>query len=158
MRGSTKAFISVIIISSILLVTGLVLTGLYPKSEDRPEVLAKFRDLIGRENYAELTSECKILFIDDNEDDGAYYPKLNQIRIKVSSEKRMLIALCHEYGHFMAVKTNCAEDPKYISLFESGNPVWYGNFDMTDIAYENIDEFCASYIGMWYFNGYEQIK
>ena len=133
------------------------LMSLFPSSEDRPEVLCMFRDLIGRENYNEFTSEYKILFVDNNEDDGALYPKLKQVRIKCSSEKRMLIALCHEYGHYVALKTNCAESEKYISLFKTNEPIWYGNYDMTETAYTNIDEFCASYIGMWYYNGHKEI-
>ena len=64
----------------------------------------------------------------------------------------MLIALCHEYGHYVALRDDLANDEKYIRLFHGDKPIWYGNYDMTKTAYSDINEFCASYVGMGFYN------
>lgn len=152
MKKSTKICLIIFFCLFVLFAVGGTLIDLFPPSEERPETLEKFEALIGTENYNELTSEYTIKFIENAEDDGAIYPKLKQIRIKCATERRMLIALCHEYGHYVALRDDLANDEKYIRLFHGDEPIWYGNYDMTKTAYSDINEFCASYVGMGFYN------
>lgn len=152
MKKSTKICLIIFFCLFVLFAVGGTLIDLFPPSEESPETLKKFETLIGAENYNELTSEYTIKFIENAEDDGAIYPKLKQIRIKCATEGRMLIALCHEYGHYVALRDDLANDEKYIRLFHGDDPIWYGNYDMTKTAYSDINEFCASYVGMGFYN------
>ncbi len=114
MKKSTKICLIIFFCLFVLFAVGGTLIDLFPPSVERPETLKAFEALIGTENYNELTDEYTIKFIENAEDDGAIYPKLKQIRIKCATERRMLIALCHEYGHYVALKNDLANDEKYI--------------------------------------------
>lgn len=130
--------------------------NLFPPTTEKPKTLEHFRQLIGAEEYAGLTAEYKIKFIPHYREDGEIIPKRKEIRIKESTEKRMLIALCHEYGHYIALKNNLANDARYLQMFNGQEPIFYGNYDMTKYAYSDINEFCASYVGMWIFNNQKE--
>lgn len=130
--------------------------NLFPPTTEKPKTLEHFRQLIGAEEYAGLTAEYKIKFIPHYREDGEIIPKRKEIRIKESTEKRMLIALCHEYGHYIALKNNLANDAQYLQMFKEQEPIFYGNYDMTEYAYSDINEFCASYVGMWIFNNQKE--
>lgn len=130
--------------------------NLFPPTTEKPKTLEHFRQLIGAEEYVGLTAEYKIKFIPHYREDGEIIPKRKEIRIKESTEKRMLIALCHEYGHYIALKNNLANDARYLQMFNGQEPIFYGNYDMTKYAYSDINEFCASYVGMWIFNNQKE--
>lgn len=130
--------------------------NLFPPTTEKPKTLEHFRQLIGAEEYAGLTAEYKIKFIPHYREDGEIIPKRKEIRIKESTEKRMLIALCHEYGHYIALKNSLANDAQYLQMFKEQEPIFYGNYDMTEYAYSDINEFCASYVGMWIFNNQKE--
>lgn len=79
--------------------------------------------------------------------------------VRVSQTRQNLIGVHLENSNsisekqtYVALKNDLANDEKYIELFKSKEPIWYGNYDMTKTAYSDINEFCASYIGMWYYN------
>lgn len=129
---------------------------LFPPTVKQPKTLEQFKQLVGNDEYAELTAEYKIKFIPHYREDGEIIPKRKEIRIKESTEKRMLIALCHEYGHYIALKNNLANDARYLQMFNGQEPIFYGNYDMTEYAYSDINEFCASYVGMWIFNNQKE--
>ena len=156
MKKSTKICLILFFCLFGLFAVGGTLIDLFPPSEERPETLKKFETLIGSENYNELTSEYSILFLDNAPDDGAIYPKLKQIRIKCSSEKKMLIALCHEYGHYVTLRDNLTADEYYINLYKEHKPIYSGMNNLTSIAYQNMDEFCACVVGSNYYNNFEE--
>lgn len=147
--------ISFAIFFVLFLAAGTVLNLFLPTTE-QTKTLEQFEQLVGAEEYAELTAEYKIRFIPYYHEDGEIIPKRKEIRIKESTEKRMLIALCHEYGHYIALKNNLANDAQYLQMFEERQPIFYGNYDMTEYAYSDINEFCASYVGMWIFNNQKE--
>lgn len=139
----------------LFLVAGAAL-NLFPSTIEQTKTLEQFEQLVGAEEYAELTAEYKIKFISHYHEDGEIIPKRKEIRIKESTEKRMLVALCHEYGHYIALKNNLANDARYLQMFKEKEPIFYGNYEMTEYAYSDIDEFCASYVGMWIFNNQKE--
>ena len=147
--------ISFAIFFVLFLVAGAII-GLFSLTVETPKKLEQFEQLVGAEEYAELTAEYKIKFISHYHEDGEIIPKRKEIRINESTEKRMLIALCHEYGHYIALKNNLANDAQYLQMFKEQEPIFYGNYDMTEYAYSDINEFCASYVGMWIFNNQKE--
>lgn len=148
-------FITCVVVPFALLF-GHMYVKFFPPTTEHPKTLKRFQQLIGTEEYAELTADYKIKFIPHYREDGEIIPKCKEIRIKESTEKRMLIALCHEYGHYIALKNNLANDARYLQMFEEQEPIFYGNYDMTEYAYSDINEFCASYVGMWIFNNQKE--
>ena len=148
-----KVFLTIFAICLILFFAGGTLINLLPPTVERPQVLARFAELIGEDAYAELTDAYDIKFVPGNPEDGEIIPTLHEIRIRDSTDRRMLIALCHEWGHYVALRDDLAHDAGYLELFRGHEPIYYGNYDMTATAYSDINEFCASYIGMWAFNG-----
>lgn len=156
MKDIKKTFlVSFAIFFAIFLIGGAIIS-LFPRTVEHPKTLERFRRLIGKEEYAKLTADYKIKFIPYYREDGEIIPKRKEIRIKESTEKRMLIALCHEYGHYIALKNNLANDAQYLQMFKEQEPIFYGNYDMTEYAYSDINEFCASYVGMWIFNNQKE--
>lgn len=155
MRFRKTFLISFAIFFTLFFVAGAVI-NLFPQTTEHPKTLEHFQQLIGNDEYAELTAEYKIKFISHYHEDGEIIPKRKEIRIKESTEKRMLIALCHEYGHYIALKNNLANDAQYLQMFRERQPIFYGNYDMAEYAYSDINEFCASYVGMWIFNNQKE--
>lgn len=151
-----KAVFTTLVVVFFALLFGHMHINLFPPTVERPKTLEQFKQLVGNDEYAELTAEYKIKFIPHYYEDGEIIPKRKEIRIKESTEKRMLIALCHEYGHYIALKNNLANDAQYLQMFEERQPIFYGNYDMTEYAYSDINEFCASYVGMWIFNNQKE--
>ena len=153
MKKSTKICLIIFLVTFIVIGIGGTVINILPPNVSNPQTLSKFENIIGTDNYNQLTSEYKILFIDKNKNSGEIYTLWKQIRIDNSlTEKQQLIALCHEYGHYLTIKYNLTKDKLYQNLFETKEEIWYDNYNMTSTAYQNIDEFCASYIGMWYYN------
>ncbi len=144
-------FITCVVVLFALLF-GHMYVKFFPPTTEHPKTLERFQQLVGKEEYTELTTEYKIKFIPHYREDGEIIQKRKEIRIRESTEKRMLIALCHEYGHYIALKNNLANDAQYWQMFKEKEPIFYGNYDMTEYAYSDINEFCASYVGMWIFN------
>ena len=153
---SQKTFLISFAIFFILFFAASAIIGLFPPTVEQPKTLEQFKQLVGNDEYAELTAEYKIKFIPHYREDGKIIQKRKEIRIKESTEKRMLIALCHEYGHYIALKNNLANDVQYLQMFKERQPIFYGNYDMTEYAYSDINEFCASYVGMWIFNNQKE--
>lgn len=151
-----KAVFTTLVVVLFALLFGHMHINLFPPTIEKPKTLEQFKQLVGNDEYAELTAEYKIKFIPHYREDGEIIPKRKEIRIKESTEKRMLIALCHEYGHYIALKNNLANDAQYLQIFEERQPIFYGNYDMTEYAYSDINEFCASYVGMWIFNNQKE--
>lgn len=151
-----KTFLISFAIFFVLFIVAGAIISLFPRTTGKPKTLEQFKQLVGAEEYAELTAEYKIKFIPHYREDGEIIPKRKEIRIKESTEKRMLIALCHEYGHYIALKNNLANDAQYLQIFGERRPIFYGNYDMTEYAYSDINEFCASYVGMWIFNNQKE--
>lgn len=147
--------VSFAIFFAIFLIGGAIIS-LFPRTAEHPKTLEQFKQLVGNDEYTELTAEYKIKFIPHYHEDGEIIPKRKEIRIKESTEKRMLIALCHEYGHYIALKNDLANDARYLQMFAERRPIFYGNYDMTEYAYSDINEFCASYVGMWIFNNQKE--
>lgn len=158
MKDTKKTFFISFAIFFVLFLAAGAIISLFPPTVEKPKTLEHFRQLIGAEEYAGLTAEYKIKFISHYREDGEIIPKRKEIRIRESTEKRMLIALCHEYGHYIALKNNLANDAQYLQMFKEQQPIFYGNYDMTEYAYSDINEFCASYVGMWIFNGKGETK
>lgn len=144
------SLISFVLFLSLFLIGGAVI-NLFPPTVEKPETLERFREMIGDEEYAELTAEYDIKFVTNNANDGEIFTTLKEIRIRESTEKRMLIALCHEYGHYVTVRDGLVDDAEYIAMFRQRPQIMYGNYDMTEWAYQDMDEFCASYIGAKYY-------
>ena len=122
------------------------------------QVLDTFAEMIGEENYAEFTEEYNIIFMDeipfaDEDTYGDIFPFWGQVRIRNSTDEKMLISLCHEYGHYVTLRDNLTEDEYYISLYEQHEPIYSGRCNLSPIAYQNIDEFCACVVGANYYNG-----
>lgn len=151
-----KAVFITCIVVLFALLFGHMYINLFPPTTEKPKTLEQFKQLVGNDEYAELTAEYKIKFISHYREDGEIIPKRKEIRIRESTEKRMLIALCHEYGHYIALKNNLANDARYLQMFEEKEPIFYGNYEMTEYAYSDINEFCASYVGMWIFNNQKE--
>lgn len=151
-----KAVFITCVVVLFALLFGHMYINLFPPTTEKPKTLEQFKQLVGDDEYAELTAEYKIKFISHYHEDGEIIPKRKEIRIKESAEKRMLIALCHEYGHYIALKNNLANDAQYLQMFREQEPIFYGNYDMTEYAYSDINEFCASYVGMWIFNNQKE--
>lgn len=151
-----KAVFVTCIIALFAFLFGHMYINLFPPTTEHPKTLEHFKQLIGDEEYAELTAEYKIKFISHYREDGEIIPKRKEIRIKESTEKCMLISLCHEYGHYIALKNNLANDAQYLQMFRERQPIFYGNYDMTEYAYSDINEFCASYVGMWIYNNQKE--
>lgn len=151
-----KAVFITCVVVLFALLFGHMYINLFPPTTEKPKTLEQFKQLVGNDEYAELTAEYKIKFIPHYHEDGEIIPKRKEIRIKESTEKRMLIALCHEYGHYIALKNNLANDAQYLQMFEERQPIFYGNYEMTEYAYSDINEFCASYVGMWIFNNQKE--
>lgn len=151
-----KAVFITCVVVLFALLFGHMYINLFPPTTEKPKTLEQFKQLVGDDEYAELTAEYKIKFISHYHEDGEIIPKRKEIRIKESTEKRMLIALCHEYGHYIALKNNLADDAQYLQMFREQEPIFYGNYDMTEYAYSDINEFCASYVGMWIFNNQKE--
>ncbi len=151
-----KAVFVTCIIALLAFLFGHMHINLFPQTTEKPKTLEQFKQLIGADEYAELTAKYKIKFIPHYREDGEIIPKRKEIRIKESTEKRMLIALCHEYGHYIALKNNLANDAQYLQMFREQEPIFYGNYDMTEYAHSDINEFCASYVGMWIFNNQKE--
>lgn len=147
-----KTFLISFAIFFVLFFVAWAVIDLFPSTTEHPKTLEQFKQLVGAEEYAELTAEYKIKFVSHYCEDGEIIPNRKEIRIRESTEKRMLIALCHEYGHYIALKNNLANDAQYLQMFKERQPIFYGNYDMTEYAYSDINEFCASYVGMWIFN------
>ena len=68
----------------------------------------------------------------------------------------MLIALCHEYGHYVTLRDNLTADEYYINLYKEHKPIYSGMNNLTSIAYQNMDEFCACVVGSNYYNNFEE--
>lgn len=151
-----KIHILALTVLFVLFLFGGAIINLLPRTVEHPKTLERFKQLVGTEEYAELTADYKIKFIPHYHEDGEIIPKRKEIRIKESTEKRMLITLCHEYGHYIALKNNLANDAQYLQMFKEQEPIFYGNYDMTEYAYSDINEFCASYVGMWIFNNQKE--
>lgn len=151
-----KAVFITCVVVLFALLFGHMYINLFPPTTEKPKTLEQFKQLVGNDEYAELTAEYKIKFISHYHEDGEIIPKRKEIRIKESTEKRMLIALCHEYGHYIALKNNLANDAQYLQMFREQEPIFYGNYDMTEYAYSDINEFCASYVGVWIFNNQKE--
>lgn len=151
-----KAVFVTCIIALLAFLFGHMHINLFPQTTEKPKTLEQFKQLIGADEYAELTAEYKIKFVPHYREDGEIIPKRKEIRIKESTEKCMLIALCHEYGHYIALKNNLANDARHLQMFKERHPIFYGNYDMTEYAYSDINEFCASYVGMWIFNNQKE--
>jgi len=114
MKKSTKISLIVFIITFIILGIGGTLINMYPPNTPNDILLSKFEYIIGEENYKELTDNYKILFIDNNKNSGEIYNLWKQIRIDSSmSEKEQLIALCHEYGHYLTIKYDLTNNKEY---------------------------------------------
>lgn len=151
-----KTFLVSFAIFFVLFLAAGAVLNLFPSTTEQTKTLEQFKQLIGTEEYTELTADYKIKFIPHYRKDGEIIPKRKEIRIKESTEKQMLIALCHEYGHYIALKNNLANDAQYLQMFKEQEPIFYGNYDMTEYAYSDINEFCASYVGMWIFNNQKE--
>lgn len=128
--------------------------GDYYKNE---QVLDTFAEMIGEENYAEFTEEYNIIFMDeipfaDEDTYGDIFPFWGQVRIRNSTDEKMLISLCHEYGHYVTLRDNLTVDEYYISLYEEHEPIYSGRCNLSPLAYQNMDEFCACVVGAKYYN------
>ena len=128
--------------------------GDYYKNE---RVLETFAEMIGEENYAEFTEEYNIIFMDelpfaDVDTYGDIFPFWGQVRIRNSTDEKMLISLCHEYGHYVTLRDNLTVDEYYISLYEEHEPIYSGRCNLSPLAYQSMDEFCACVVGSWYYN------
>ena len=128
--------------------------GDYYKNE---RVLDTFAEMIGEENYAEFTEEYNIIFMDeipfaDEDTYGDIFPFWGQVRIRNSTAEKMLISLCHEYGHYVTLRDNLTADEYYINLYEEHEPIYSGRCNLSPLAYQNMDEFCACVVGAGYYN------
>lgn len=151
-----KAVFTTFVVVLLLFFSDICISIFFPPTTEHPKTLEQFKQLVGNDEYAELITEYKIKFIPHYREGGEIIPKRKEIRIKESTERRMLIALCHEYGHYIALKNNLANDARYLQMFEERQPIFYGNYEMTEYAYSDINEFCASYVGMWIFNNQKE--
>ena len=154
---------SVLILSALaaeFLVFWLIIVLLiFPQGEEykNERVLEVFAEMIGEENYAEFTEEYNIIFMDeipfaDEDTYGDIFPFWGQVRIRNSTDEKMLISLCHEYGHYVTLRDNLTEDEYYISLYEEHEPIYSGRCNLSPLAYKSIDEFCACVVGAGYYN------
>ena len=154
---------SVLILSALaseFLVFWLIIVWLiFPQGEQykNERVLDTFAEMIGEENYAEFTGEYNIIFMDeipfaDEDTYGDIFPFWGQVRIRNSTDEKMLISLCHEYGHYVTLRANLTVDEYYISLYEEHEPIYSGRCNLSPLAYQNMDEFCACVVGAGYYN------
>ena len=142
------------LVFSLLIVLLIFPQGDYYKNE---RVLDTFAEMIGEENYAEFTEEYNIIFMDelplaDEDTYGDIFPFWGQVRIRNSTDEKMLISLCHEYGHYVTLRDNLTVDEYYISLYEEHEPIYSGRCNLSPLAYQNMDEFCACVVGAGYYN------
>lgn len=138
---------------------GITAFVIFPQGEQykNGQVLDTFAEMIGEENYAEFTEEYNIIFMDDlplaNEDTyGDIYTFFKQVRIRNSTDEKMLISLCHEFGHYVTLRDNLTVDENYISMYEEHEPIYSGRCNLSPLAYQNMDEFCACVVGAEYYN------
>ena len=132
---------------------------IFPQGEEykNERVLEVFAEMIGEENYAEFTEEYNIIFMDeipfaDEDTYGDIFPFWGQVRIRNSTDEKMLISLCHEYGHYVTLRDNLTEDDYYIGLYEQHEPIYSGRCNLSPLAYQSMDEFCACVVGAGYYN------
>lgn len=132
---------------------------IFPQGDEykNQKVLETFSEIIGKENYEDFTNEYNIIFMDNlplaNEDTyGDMYTLFKQVRIKNSTDEKMLISLCHEFGHYISLRDNLTTDEYYINLYEKHEPIYSGRCNLSSLAYRNMDEFCACVVGSKYYN------
>ena len=120
-------------------------------------MLDTFAEMIGEDNYAEFTEEYNIIFMDelllaDEDTYGDIFPFWGQVRIRNSTDEKMLISLCVEFGHYFTLRDSLTEDDYYIGLYEKHEPIYSGRCNLSTLAYQNMDEFCACVVGAGYYN------
>ena len=132
---------------------------IFPQGEEykNGQMLDTFAEIIGEENYSEFTEEYNIIFMDelpfaDHNTYGDIFLFWGQVRIRNSTDEKMLISLCHEYGHYVTMRDNLTNDDYYKDLYNEHEPIYFGNYNLSGIAYRNMDEFCACVIGAEYYN------
>lgn len=137
----------------------IIVLLIFPQGEEykNERVLEVFAEMIGEENYAEFTEEYNIIFMDeipfaDEDTYGDIFPFWGQVRIRNSTDEKMLISLCHEYGHYVTLRDNLTEDDYYIGLYEKHEPIYSGRCNLSPLAYQSMDEFCACVVGAGYYN------